>query len=162
LKKLNAENTKLKNNIEKIVKMKSTEEMNNIKGNIKKIKSVNLKKNARVRNQRNRIKKNQNSYTAGEKKTINRKYQNSMSKTMQVISLFKKINALKNIGRTGQDNASRISIMKVGKKYERLKKGGIFSEDLQKEKTQNYEQNLDQSREQNQEQNKGKVRSRIR
>ena len=64
----------------------------------------------------------------------------------------------KNLGKEDQGNATQMINMKVGKKYERLKKGGILSEDLQEEKTQNHEQ----SQEQNQEQSRGKVRVRTR
>ena len=54
--------------------------------------------------------------------------------------LISKINVLKNLGKEEQGNATQMINMKVGKKYERLKKGGILSEDLQEEKTQNHEQ----------------------
>ena len=158
LKKLNTANAKLKRNVEKIIKTKSIDEMKNVKDNLKKNKSVNVEKNARTVNQKNKIKKNQNTYTAGEKKNINYKYQNTMSKTMQVMRLISKINVLKNLGKEEQGNATQMINMKVGKKYERLKKGGILSEDLQEEKTQNQEQ----IQEQNQEQSRGKVRTRTR
>ena len=158
LKKLNTANAKLKRNVEKIIKTKSIDEMKNVKDNLKKNKSVNVEKNARTVNQKNKIKKNQNSYTAGEKKNINQKYQNTMSKTIQVMRLISKINVLKNLGKEEQGNATQMINMKVGKKYERLKKGGILSEDLQEEKTQNQEQ----IQEQNQEQSRGKVRTRTR
>ena len=158
LKKLNTANAKLKRNVEKIIKTKSIDEMKNVKDNLKKNKSVNVEKNARTVNQKNKIKKNQNTYTAGEKKNINYKYQNTMSKTMQVMRLISKINVLKNLGKEEQGNATQMINMKVGKKYERLKKGGILSEDLQEEKTQNQEQ----VQEQNQEQSRGKVRTRTR
>ena len=158
LKKLNTANAKLKRNVEKIIKNKSIDEIKNVKDNLKKNKSVNIEKNARTVNQKNKIKKNQNSYTSGEKKNINHKYQNTMSKTIQVIRLISKINVLKNLGKEEQGNATQMINMKVGKKYERLKKGGILSEDLQEEKTQNQEQ----VQEQNQEQSRGKVRTRTR
>ncbi len=158
LTKLNTANAKLKNNIEKIIKNRPAEEMEKLKKSFQSIKSQNVEKNARSVNQKNKIKKNGNSYTAGEKKNINQKYQNTMSKTIQVIRLISKINVLKNLGKEEQGSATQMINMKVGKKYERLKKGGILSEDLQEEKTQNQEQ----VQEQNKEQSKGKVRIRTR
>ena len=158
LTKLNTANAKLKNNIEKIIKNRPAEEMEKLKKSFQSIKSQNVEKNARSVNQKNKIKKNGNSYTAGEKKNINQKYQNTMSKTIQVIRLISKINVLKNLGKEEQGSATQMINMKVGKKYERLKKGGILSEDLQEEKTQNQEQ----VQEQNQEQSRGKVRIRTR
>lgn len=158
LTKLNAENMKLKNNIEKIIKNRPTEEMENFKKSLQSIKSQNVEKNARTVNQKRKIKKNENSYTASEKKTINQKYQNTISKTIQVMRLISTINVLKNLGKGEQESATQTSNMKVGKKYEKLKKGGILTEDLQEEKTQNQEQ----TQEQNQEQSRGKVRSRVR
>ena len=158
LKKLNTANAKLNNNIEKIIKNRPVEEMEKLKKSFQSIKSQNVEKNSRAVNQKNKIKKNGNSYTAGEKKNINQKYQNTLSKTIQVVRLISKINVLKNLGKEEQGNATQMINMKVGKKYERLKKGGILSEDLQEEKTQNHEQ----VQEQNQEQSRGKVRTRTR
>ena len=132
--------------------------MEKLKKSFQSIKSQNVEKNSRTVNQKNKIKKNSDSYTAGEKKNINQKYQNTLSKTIQVMRLISKINVLKNLGKEDQGNATQMINMKVGKKYERLKKGGILSEDLQEEKTQNHEQ----SQEQNQEQSRGKVRTRTR
>ena len=158
LKKLNTANAKLNNNIEKIIKNRPVEEMEKLKKSFQSIKSQNVEKNSRSVNQKNKIKKNSDSYTAGEKKNINQNYQNTLSKTIQVVRLISKINVLKNLGKEDQGNATQMINMKVGKKYERLKKGGILSEDLQEEKTQNHEQ----IQEQNQEQSKGKVRVRTR
>ena len=158
LKKLNTANAKLKRNVEKIIKNRPAEEMEKLKKSFQSIKSQNVEKNSRTVNQKNKIKKNQNSYTAGEKKKINEKNQNTLSKTIQVVRLISKINVLKNLGKEEQGNATQMINMKVGKKYERLKKGGILSEDLQEEKTQNQEQ----VQEQNQEQSRGKVRIRTR
>ena len=158
LKKLNTANAKLKKNVEKIIKNRPAEEMEKLKKSFQSIKSQNVEKNSRAVNQKNKIKKNSNSYTAGEKKNINQKYQNTLSKTIQVVRLISKINVLKNLGKEEQGNATQMINMKVGKKYERLKKGGILSEDLQEEKTQNHEQ----VQEQNQEQSRGKVRTRTR
>ena len=75
-----------------------------------------------------------------------------------VVILLFGTSKLKNLGKEEQGNATQMINMKVGKKYERLKKGGILSEDLQEEKTQNQEQ----IQEQNQEQSRGKVRTRTR
>ena len=158
LTKLNTANAKLNNNIEKIIKNRPVEEMEKLKKSFQSIKSQNVEKNSRTVNQKNKIKKNSDSYTAGEKKNINQNYQNTLSKTIQVVRLISKINVLKNLGKEDQGNATQMINMKVGKKYERLKKGGILSEDLQEEKTQNHEQ----SQEQNQEQSRGKVRVRTR
>lgn len=166
LKKLNTENRKLKSNIEKIIKNRPTDEMEKIKENIKSIKSQNLEKNVRAKNQKNRIKKNEKSYTQGEKKTINKKYKNTMSKTIQTIRLVSKINALKNIGRTEQESATKISNAKVGKKYERLKRGGIIFDKSKEEKIKyrepTHKEEQEQTKEQNHEQERGRTRSRSR
>lgn len=158
LKKLNVVNAKLKNNIEKIINNRPKEEMEKLKKSFQSVKSQNVEKNSRTVNQKNRIKKNQNSYTAGERKNINQNNKNTLSKTIQVMRLVSKINVLKNLGKEDIGSASQMISMKVGKKYERLKKGGILAENLHEEKTQNHEQ----TQEQNQEQNIGKVRTRTR
>lgn len=174
LRKLNMENRKLKSNIEKIIKNRPTEEMEKIKESIKVIKSQNLEKNVRSKNQKNKIKKDKSSYTENEKKMINKKYDNSMSKTIQAIRLVTKINALKNIGKTEQESATKISNAKVSKKYERLKKGGFIFDDMSQEKTksknvnykkenkENYKEKEEQTQEQNYEQERGRTRSRSR
>ena len=54
-------------------------------------------------------------------------------------------------------SATQMINMKVGKKYERLKKGGILSDDVPK-KDISHEKNEEQT----QEQDRGKVRTRTR
>ena len=157
LKKLNNENRRLEKNSQKIIQNRSSDDMQKIKDNLRFIKSKNLKKNVRVKNQKNKIQKNKNIYTAGEKKLISKKYQGTLSKTIQVMNVLKKINVLKNFSQGEQNSATQISNMKVSKKYERLKKGGIIFDSVP-EKNISHEKNEEQI----QEHDKGKVRIRTR
>ena len=157
LKKLNNENRRLEKNSQKIIQNRSADDMQKLKENLRFVKSKNLKENARLKNQKNKIQKNKNSYTAGEKKSISKKYQSKLSRTIQVMNVIKKINVLKNFSGGEKGSATQMINMKVGKKYERLKKGGILSDDVPK-KDISHEKNEEQI----QEQDRGKVRIRTR
>ena len=73
------------------------------------------------------------------------------------MNVLKKINVLKNFSQGEQNSATQISNMKVSKKYERLKKGGIIFDSVP-EKNISHEKNEEQI----QEHDKGKVRIRTR
>ena len=131
----------------------------------------NLKKNVLIRYQINKIKRNKNSYTAGERKSINHNHQKTISNTIQAIRLVTQINVLKGIGKTEQESATKTANAKAGEKYGRLKRGGFIFDSPAEEKTKpkniNYKEENNREKEeskeeQNHEQERGKTRSRSR
>ena len=111
--------------------------------------------------------RNKNSYTAGDRKSINQNHQ----KTIQTIRLVARINVLKGIGKTEQESVTKTTNTKTGKKYRRLKRGGFIFDSPAEEKTKpkniNYKEENNREKEeskeeQNHEQERGKTRSRSR
>ena len=145
--------------------------MEKVKETMKTIKAQNLKKNVLIRYQINKIKRNKNSYTAGERKSINHNHQKTISNTIQAIRLVTQINVLKGIGKTEQESATKTANAKAGEKYGRLKRGGFIFDSPAEEKTKpkniNYKEENNREKEeskeeQNHEQERGKTRSRSR
>lgn len=81
--------------------------------------------------------RNKNSYTAGERKSINQNHQ----KTIQTIRLVARINVLKGIGKTEQESVTKTTNTKTGKKYRRLKRGGFIFDSLSEEKQEAVQDN---------------------
>lgn len=178
LRNLNNENTKLKNNIKKIIENRPMEEIKKIKENSKAIKCKNLKNNNREEVRKEYKKFMTKGVKKGERKNHkenferNKSIKNTRAKVIQVARLVTQINIIKGIGNLLKDdsfnNISSASMERTQSKYERQPKEETLYllSDEERENTQDknikINDEAEKSEEQTQEQSRGKVRTRTR